>query len=409
MFRFLTGGESHGPSLSAIIEGLPANLPLDFDEINLHLKRRQGGYGRGARQQIETDKVEILSGVRFGRTMGGPITLLVRNRDFENWLDRMSVTPIETETSPITQPRPGHADFPGMLKYHSNDLRPILERSSARNTAALVASAAICRQLLKHAGIEIVSHVVMIGNVWAKFEKQVDYLALAERAEQSPVRCADPESEARMIAAIDVCMTEGTRDTLGGVFEVVAIGCPPGLGSFVHWDRKLDSRLAAALMSIQAIKGVEVGLGFGVAEIPGSQVHDELFFGVGEGFTRGTNNAGGIEGGMTNGEPVVVRAAMKPLSTLPTPLATVDMNTKKAVKAHFERSDVCAVPAAAVVGEAMVTFALTEAVLDKFGGDSLEEFQRNVKSYMEDVSDRGFQSKGSGFRVQNNSNTQNPK
>jgi chorismate synthase len=390
LFRFLTGGESHGPSLSALIEGLPANLPLDFDAIDHHLKRRQGGYGRGARQQIETDRVEILSGVRFGRTMGGPITLLVCNRDFENWRDRMSVTPVENETIPITQPRPGHADFPGMLKYHSQDLRPILERSSARNTAALVAAAAICRHLLRHAGIEIVSHVVMIGNVWARFEPRVDYRELAARAEASPVRCADPEAEARMIAAIDVCMAEGTRDTLGGVFEVVALGCPPGLGSFVHWDRKLDARLAAALMSIQAIKGVEVGLGFGVAEIPGSQVHDELFYGVGEGFTRGTNNAGGIEGGMTNGEPVVVRAAMKPLSTLPTPLATVDMHTRQAVKAHFERSDVCAVPAAAIVGEAMVALTLTAAVLEKFGGDSLEEFQRNVDAYMADVRSRGF-------------------
>ncbi|HZO87888.1 MAG TPA: chorismate synthase [Chthonomonadaceae bacterium] len=391
MFRFLTGGESHGPSLSAIIEGLPANLPLDFDEINGQLKRRQGGYGRGARQQIESDKVEILSGVRFGRTMGGPITLLVRNRDFENWRDRMSVTPVEQETPPITQPRPGHADFPGMLKYATEDLRPILERSSARNTAALVAVAAICRQLLRHAGIEIMSHVVMIGDVWAHFDTKVDYRALAARAEQSPVRCADPEAEAKMIAAIDVCMQEGTRDTLGGVFEVVALGCPPGLGSFVHWDRKLDSRLAAAVMSIQAIKGVEIGLGFGVATLPGSKVHDELFFGAGEGFTRGTNNAGGLEGGMTNGEPVVVRAAMKPLSTLPTPLATVDMKTRQAVKAHFERSDVCAVPAAAVVGEAMVALALTGAVLEKFGGDSLQEFRRNVDSYLSEVRARGWQ------------------
>lgn len=390
LFRFLTGGESHGPSLSAILEGLPANLPLDFDAINHQLKRRQGGYGRGARQQIETDKIEVLSGVRFGRTMGGPITLLVRNRDFENWLDRMSVLPVEAETPPITQPRPGHADFPGMLKYASQDLRPMLERSSARNTAALVAAAAICRHLLQHAGIEIFSHVVMIGNEWAHFDTQVDYRHLAARAEESPVRCADPHAEIRMIAAIDVCMAEGTRDTLGGVFEVVALGCPPGLGSFVHWDRKLDARLAAAVMSIQAIKGVEIGLGFGVAEIPGSKVHDELFFGAGEGFTRGTNNAGGIEGGMTNGEPVVVRAAMKPLSTLPTPLATVDMNTKQAVKAHFERSDVCAVPAAAVVGEAMVALALTEAVLEKFGGDSIEEFQRNVRAYKEEVEGRGF-------------------
>ncbi len=390
MFRFLTGGESHGPSLTAIIEGLPANLTLDFDEINHHLRRRQGGHGRGARQQMEVDTVEILSGIRFGRTMGGPITVLVRNRDWENWLEKMSITPVENETPPITQPRPGHADFPGMLKYHTDDLRPILDRSSARNTAVTVAIAAICRHLLKHVGIEVVSHVVMLGNVWARFDSKVDYRRLAAQAETSPVRCADPEAEARMIAAIDVCMAEGTRDTLGGVFEVIALGCPPGLGSFVHWDRKLDARLAAALMSIQAIKGVEVGLGFGVAELPGSRVHDELFFGAGEGFTRGTNNAGGIEGGMTNGEPVVVRAAMKPLSTLPTPLASVDMQTKQPVKAHFERSDVCAVPAAAIVGEAMVSLALTAVVLEKFGGDSIEEFQRNVDSYLADVRSRGW-------------------
>ena len=390
MFRFLTAGESHGPSLAAILEGLPANLLLDFDEINFQLKRRQGGYGRGARQQIETDKIEVISGIRFGRTMGGPVTLLVKNRDHENWLDRMSVTPIEQETAPITQPRPGHADFPGMLKYHTEDLRPILERSSARNTAALVAAAGICRHLLKVAGIEVFSHVVMIGNEWAKFAGAVDYRNLAKLAEASSVRCADPDAEARMVSAIDVCMTEGTRDTLGGIFEVVVLGCPPGLGSFVHWDRKLDARLAGALMSIQAIKGVEVGLGFGVAEIPGSKVHDELFFNAGEGFTRGTNNAGGIEGGMTNGEPIVVRAAMKPISTLPTALATVDIKTHQPVKAHFERADVCAVPAAGIVGEAMVVLALTEVVLDKFGGDSIEEFGRNVGGYMAEVRERGF-------------------
>ncbi len=390
MFRFLTGGESHGPSLSAIIEGLPANLKLDFEEINFHLKRRQGGFGRGARQQIETDTVEILSGIRFGKTMGGPVTLLVRNRDWDNWREKMSITPVENPTPPITQPRPGHADFAGMLKYHTDDLRPILDRSSARNTAALVAVGAICRHLLKTAGIEVMSHVVMIGNVWAKFDSHVDYHALSELAEKSSVRCADPEAEAKMIAEIEICMNEGTRDTLGGVFEVVAIGCPPGLGSFTHWDRKLDSRLAGAVMSIQAIKGVEIGLGFGVAEIPGSKVHDELFFGAGEGFTRGTNNAGGIEGGMTNGEPVVVRAAMKPLSTLPTPLASVDMKTKQPVRAHFERSDVCAVPAAATIGEAMVAITLAETLLEKFGGDSIEEFASNVKSYMDIVKERGF-------------------
>lgn len=394
MFRFLTGGESHGPSLSAIIEGLPANLPLDFDAVNHQLKRRQGGFGRGERQQMETDTIEVLSGVRHGKTMGGPLTLLVRNKAFDkdpqNWGQRMAILPVDNPPKESQQPRPGHADFAGMMKYHVPDLRPILERSSARNTAALVAVAGICRSLLSYAGIEIVSHVVVIGGIGAKFAGKVDYREIAARAEESPVRCADPDAEAQMMAAIEVCMQEGTRDTLGGIFEVVALGCPPGLGSFVHWDRKLDSRLAAALMSIQAIKGVEVGMGFGVAEIPGSKVHDELFFATEAGFTRGTNNAGGIEGGMTNGEPVVVRAAMKPLSTLPKPLATVDMETKQPVKAHFERSDVCAVPAAATIGEAMMALVLTEAVIEKFGGDSIEEFQRNYRAYMDDVQERGF-------------------
>lgn len=391
VLRFLTGGESHGPSLSAILEGLPANLPVDIDSINYHLRRRQGGYGRGARQQIETDTVEILSGVRYGRTMGGPITLLVRNRDWDNWRERMSITPVENPDPPVTRPRPGHADFAGMLKYHSEDLRTILERSSARNTAALVALGAICRSLLQVAGIEVMSHVVAIGGIHARFSHPVDYRALAAKAEESPVRCADPEAEARMIAAIDACMQEGARDTLGGIFEVVALGCPPGLGSFVHWDRKLDSRLAAALMSIQAIKGVEIGMGFGVAEVPGSKVHDELFFEQSAGFLRGTNNAGGIEGGMTNGEPVVVRAAMKPLSTLPTPLSSVDMQTKQPVKAHFERSDVCAVPAAATIGEAMVALTLASALLEKFGGDSMEEFQTNLHNYLNTIRSRGWQ------------------
>ena len=391
MFRFLTAGESHGPALSAIIEGLPANLTIDFDAVNRQLKRRQGGYGRGARQQIETDTVEITSGVRFGRTMGGPITLNVRNRDHEqNWQERMSVTPVAEPAPPITQPRPGHADFAGMLKYHYDDLRPILERSSARNTAALVAVGAICRLLLQEIGIEILSHVVTVGGVQAQFRGPVSYRDIAARAEASPVRCADPDAEARMIAAIDVCMQEGTRDTLGGAFEVVALGCPPGLGSFVHWDRKLDARLALAMMSIQAMKGVEIGMGFGVALVPGSQVHDEIYYDAQDGFSRGTNNAGGIEGGMTNGEPVVARVAMKPLSTLPTPLASVDMQTHQPVKAHFERSDVCAVPAAGTIGEAMMAIVLTEAALEKFGGDSLEEFTRNAQSYRADIEARGY-------------------
>jgi chorismate synthase len=388
LFRFLTGGESHGPSLSAVIEGLPAGLTIDFDEVNRQLKRRQGGYGRGDRQKIESDTAEFLSGVRFGRTLGAPITLLVRNRDFENWRDRMSVTPVDQEAPAIVEARPGHADFAGMIKYGTDDLRNILERSSARNTATLVAVGAVCRCLLSACDITVMSHIAMLGGIRAALPTVPDYNAVSLAAENSPVRVADAAAEARIIAAIDDAGARG--DTLGGEFEVVATGCPPGLGSHVHWDRRLDSRLAAALMGIQAIKGVEIGMGFGVAERPGSGVHDEIFHDPATGFTRSTNNAGGIEGGMTNGEPVVVRAAMKPLSTLKKPLRSVNMETKEAVQAHFERSDVCAVPAAGVIGEAMVAIVLTEVVTEKFGGDSMDELLRNYHGYWEDVRSRGF-------------------
>jgi chorismate synthase len=388
LFRFLTAGESHGPSLSAIVEGLPAGLTVDFDEINRQLRRRQGGYGRGDRQKIETDTVEIISGVRFGKALGSPITLLVRNRDFENWLDRMSVTPIDADTPPVVQARPGHADYAGMLKYSTPDLRNILERSSARNTASLVAVGAICRGLLVECGIRVMSHVAVLGGIHVDLPAAPDYAELERIAEESPVRVADRAGEAKIIAAIDEAGERG--DTLGGVVEIVATGCPPGLGSHVHWDRKLDSRLAAAIMGIQAIKGVEIGMGFGVAERPGSQVHDELFHDTDTGFTRSTNNAGGLEGGMTNGEPLVVRAAMKPLSTLKKPLRSVNMETREAVTAHFERSDVCAVPAAGVICEAMAGIVLAEAVLEKFGGDSMDELLRNFNSYVAEVRSRGF-------------------
>src|SRR5579862_6740750 len=346
LLRFLTAGESHGPSLSALIEGMPGGLMVDFDEIDRQLRRRQGGHGRGDRQKIESDNVEILSGVRFGRTLGSPITLLVRNRDFANWTDRMSVRPLPEETPPIVEARPGHADFAGMLKYGTTDLRDILERSSARGTAMLVAVGAICRGLLAECGIRVLSHVSMLGGIHVTLEQPVDYAEVERISEGSPVRVANAAAEAAIIAAIDDAGARG--DTLGGIVEVVATGCPPGLGSHVHWDRKLDSRLTAAVMGIQAIKGVEIGLGFGVAERPGSRVHDEIFHNPETGFSRGSNNAGGLEGGMTNGEPVVVRAAMKPLSTLKKPLRSVNMETKEAVTAHFERSDVCAVPAAGV-------------------------------------------------------------
>lgn len=385
----MTAGESHGPSLSAIIEGLPAGLPVDFDEVNRQLRRRQGGYGRGDRQKIETDTAEIISGVRFGRTLGSPITLLIRNRDFENWLDRMSVTPIEAEMPPVVQARPGHADYAGMMKYSTPDLRNILERSSARNTAALVAVGSICRGLLAECGIRVMSHVAILGGIRVELPAPPDYAELERISEESPVRVGVRDAEPAIIAAIDDAGARG--DTLGGVVEIVATGCPPGLGSHVHWDRKLDSRLAASIMGIQAIKGVEIGMGFGVAEVPGSQVHDEIFHDAATGFTRSTNNAGGLEGGMTNGEPLVVRAAMKPLSTLKKPLRSVNMETREAVTAHFERSDVCAVPAAGVICEAMVGIILTEAVLEKFGGDSMEELMRNYNGYLAEVKSRGFQ------------------
>ena len=388
MFRIITGGESHGPSLSAMIEGIPAGLSISSDEINRQLKRRQGGYGRGDRQKIETDKAEIVSGVRFGKTLGSPVTLLVRNKDFANWLDRMSVEPVESETPAIVEARPGHADFSGMLKYDTDDLRNILERSSARNTASLVAIGSICRQMLAECGIKIMSHVVVLGGIHVQMTYPPDYASIEEHAEASCVRVGDSGAEAEIIKAIDEAAAKG--DTLGGVFEVVAVGCPPGLGSHIQWDRRLDGRLAGALMGIQAIKGVEIGMGFGVAEVPGSRVHDELFHDPATGFSRSSNNAGGLEGGMTNGEPVVIRAAMKPLSTLKSPLRSINMHTKEAVTAHFERSDVCAVPAAGVIGEAMVGIILAEAVLDKFGGDSMNELLRNYRGYMEAIKARGY-------------------
>ncbi|HSV75246.1 MAG TPA: chorismate synthase [Chthonomonadales bacterium] len=383
MLRVLTGGESHGPSLSAMVEGLPAGLEVDLDTINAELRRRQAGHGRGGRQQIESDEAEVLTGVRFGRTLGSPVTLLVRNRDFENWRDRMAVEPSVAPPPPIEEARPGHADFSGMLKYSTDDLRDVLERSSARGTAMLVAVGAVCRQLLAQIGVRVFSHVTVIGGVAVPRAEAPDYGALAEAAETSPVRMGYPDAEKDAMRAIDQAAEAG--DTLGGVFEVAALGCPPGLGSHVHWDRRLDGRLAGALMGIQAIKGVEVGMGFDVARRPGSEVHDEIVHVPGTGFRRATNNAGGVEGGMTNGEPVVVRAAMKPLSTLKRPLRSVNMRSKEAVQAHYERSDVCAVPAAAVIGEAMVCMVLAEAVLEKFGGDSVAELKRNHASYMAEV------------------------
>lgn len=381
-FRFLTAGESHGEGLTAVIEGLPAGLPLTEADIDTDLARRQRGYGRGGRMKIERDHAHISSGVRWGVTLGSPLTLSIQNRDWENWKDTMAVgdPPAGTAAKAVTRPRPGHADLAGAMKYGHRDIRNVLERSSARETTARVAVAGVAKRLLREFGITILSHVSEIGGV------RIGPLALpwdeiARRAEESEVRCADPEAERAMIEAIDAA--KGKGDTLGGVFEVVAVGCPVGLGSYVHWDRKLDGRLAQAFCSIHAIKGAEVGMGFEAARRPGSEVHDEILLDPSGGFTRGTNSAGGLEGGVTNGQPVVVRAAMKPISTLRRPLRSVDVETKSAVEAVVERSDVCAVPAAGVVGEAMMAIVLAEAFLAKFGGDSLDEIRRNYVAYQE--------------------------
>jgi chorismate synthase len=383
-FRFLTAGESHGEALVAVIDGVPAGLPLAEGAINEDLARRQKGYGRGGRMKIERDQVRILAGVRWGVTLGSPITLEIANRDWENWKATMSVAPPEPGAAArqVTRPRPGHADLAGAMKYGHKDIRNVLERSSARETTARVAVAGVAKRLLGEFGIQILSHVVEIGGVRVG-ELDLPWEEIRRRAEASEVRCAAPEAEARMIAAIDGARDKG--DTLGGIFEVVALGCPVGLGSYVQWDRRLDGRLAQAFCSIQAIKGAEIGLGFEAARRPGSQVHDEILFDRDSGFNRASNNAGGLEGGVTNGQPVVVRAAMKPLSTLRSPLRSVDVTTKEAVEAVFERSDVCAVPAAGIVGEAMMAIVLAHAFLEKFGGDGLEEIRRNYQSYQESL------------------------
>ena len=367
--RYFTAGESHGQCLIGVVEGLPAGLKLDLAAINRDLARRQQGYGRGGRMKIEADEAEIVSGVRHNETIGSPVTLMVKNRDFKI-----------NELPAVTKPRPGHADLAGVIKYDRQDARDILERSSARETAMRVAIGGVCKLLLAQIGVDIVGHIVSLGTVQAKTDG-LTFGQIRERSEASEVRCADPEAEKKMIEAIDAAKGQG--DTIGGVFEVIAVGVPIGLGSHVHWDRKLDANLARALMSIQAMKGVEVGLGFEAARRLGSQVHAEILAAKDGVFTRAGNNAGGFEGGMTNGQPVVVRVAMKPLSTLMKPMRSVDIQTGQEVKATVERSDVCATPAAAVIGEAVVAVELAKAVLDKFGGDSVREMKRNVESYRE--------------------------
>ena len=383
MLRFFTAGESHGPCLTAIVEGFPAGVTVSISSINNDLARRQQGYGRGGRMKIEKDEVQIRSGVRWGESLGSPITLVVDNKDWRNWEKRMSPFPEDRdEKIAVTRPRPGHADLTGALKYHHYDVRNILERASARETTARVAVGGLAKCLLSAFAIKIMGYVTEIGGIVANHDQMAVEDTFA-RAEVSPVRMADPQAEEKIIAFIDQCKKQG--DTLGGVVEIVAVGLPPGLGSFAQWDRKLDGQLGYALMSLQAVKGVEVGLGFTTARLPGSRVHDEISFDQEKGFIRHSNNSGGMEGGMSTGEPLRVRVAFKPLSTLMRPLHSVDIRTKEPVEATIERSDVCAIPAAAVIAESVVSFVLAQAFLEKFGGDSLTEIQRNYEGYIEQV------------------------
>lgn len=379
----MTAGESHGPRLVALVEGIPAGLPLLASDIDEDLARRQRGYGRGGRMKIETDRVEFGGGVRDGATLGSPIAMTIVNRDHQNWLDRMSPGPLPAPTEPLTRPRPGHVDLAGGIKYDRQDLRDVLERASARETAARTAVGAVAKKLLGAVGIDVFAHVVAIGLVKAA-RMGLPPPELKARARASDLACADPEAEAGMKDAIREAAHAG--DTLGGVFEVVATGVPTGLGAHIQWDRKLDGRLAQALMSIQAIKGVEVGDGWKAAESRGSHVHDAIYYdAAARRFTRPTNRAGGLEGGISNGEPVVCRAAMKPIATLKRALPSVDVHTKEPFDAAHERSDICAVAAASIVGEAMVAITLCDALLEKFGGDSLRELLRNVDGYRAQV------------------------
>jgi chorismate synthase len=391
MLRFLTAGESHGPSLVMILEGMPAGLAIDFDAITAQLRRRQGGYGRGRRMAIESDRAQALSGIRHGFTTGSPIALTIPNRDWENWQRTMAVEGAPSAETPgvdrplVTRPRPGHADLAGVAKYGHDDVRNVLERASARETASRVAVGSIARQLLQQFGVEIVSHVVSLGGAAIPDALTVTFEDIVAIPNDSPLHCVDRAVEAQMIAAIDAAREAG--DTLGGSFEVIARGVPVGLGSHVQWDRKLDGRLGQALMSIPAIKAVGIGRGPGVASLPGSRIHDEILPPTATHrssqlpIERPTNNAGGLEGGITNGQDLRVSAYMKPIATLMKPLRSIDINTLELSPAAIERSDVCAVPAAAVVGEAMVALVLAEAAIEKFGGDSLEEMVRNWKAY----------------------------
>lgn len=383
MLRYLNGGESHGKYLLAILEGVPAGLPLSSDSVNQDLARRQKGYGRGGRMRLEQDRVEFACGVRKGKTLGNPIGLLVPNKDWENWKEVMAVEPGPVpEEKVVTRPRPGHADLVGAIKYAHRDIRNVLEKASARETAIRVAVGGVAKALLAQFGMRVVSYTTEIGDVVA--QRLQDPLEAFERAEASDVRCADQEAGARMIERIRTAKHRG--DTLGGVFEVIVTNPPIGLGSYAQWDRRLSTRLAMAAMSIQAMKGVEIGMGFEAARRFGSEVHDEIYYDHSrQEFVRKTNNAGGLEGGISNGEPIVIRVAMKPISTLYNPKKSVDIETKEPFDATVERSDICTVPAAGVVGEAVIAFEMANAMVEKFGGDSLEEMTRNYDAYLAHV------------------------
>ncbi|HHT7154405.1 chorismate synthase [Bacillus thuringiensis serovar andalousiensis] len=389
--RYITAGESHGPQLTTIIEGVPAGLSLVADDINEELARRQKGYGRGRRMQIETDQVQILSGVRHGETLGSPIALVVENRDFAHWTKIMGAEPLTEQEEKemkrkVTKPRPGHADLNGAIKYGHRDMRNVLERSSARETTVRVAAGAVAKKVLAELGIKVAGHVIEIGGVQAK---EITYSSIEELksiTEASPVRCLDEEAGNQMMKAIDDAKANG--DSIGGIVEVIVEGMPIGVGSYVLYDRKLDAKLAAAIMSINAFKGVEIGIGFEAAHRPGSEVHDEILWDEEHGYTRRTNNAGGLEGGMTTGMPIVVRGVMKPIPTLYKPLQSVDIDTKEPFTASIERSDSCAVPAASVVAEAVVAWELATALIEQFGLDRMELIRENIEKHNEYA--RGF-------------------
>jgi chorismate synthase len=384
--RYLTAGESHGPAITVIIDGLPAGMCVAVNQINQQLKKRQGGYGRGGRMKIESDQVTVLAGIRFGKTLGSPVCLEIHNKDWKNWDKVMSADPAdESGEKSVTAPRPGHTDLAGGIKYQHKDLRNVLERSSARETTMRVAAGALVRQLLEACGIQVYGYVTKIGGV-SVAEERPAFEILNSILDASECRSFDPQVDEIWIKKIDEARKAG--DSLGGLFEVVCTGVPIGLGSHVQWDRKLEGRLAQAVMSIQAVKAVEIGLGVGVADKPGSQVHDEIFYEEERGFYHETNRAGGLTGGVTNGAPIVVRGALKPIATLYTPLRSVDITTKKEHKASIERSDICVLPAASVIAENVVALEIADAFLEKFGGDSMEELQRNYQGYLEQV--KGF-------------------